>query len=379
MSKTFANAIIVLPQRTLFGSVRIEDGRIAAIEEGPSAEAGTDFGGDLLIPGLIDLHSDHIEKHYVPRGGITWDAFSAAIAHDAQVVSAGITTIFDSLSLTRTKNGVDRTQALKPMIDGLTQASSAGALRASHVLHLRCEVTEADTVERLEAFGAHPLLRLVSVMDHAPGERQFRDIGTWLERHRVATGLSDAALCELKDRQIDARATFAETNREKIAGFAAAKQIPLASHDDATAKHVESGAQLGAAISEFPTTLEAAQAASGRGLSVLMGAPNLVRGGSHVQNLSTSECAQAGFLDILASDYVPGSLLHAAFLLTQAPLRWDLPRAIATVTLAPARAAGFTDRGAIGIGQHADLVQVRLAENGFPLVQRVWRQGKRVH
>jgi alpha-D-ribose 1-methylphosphonate 5-triphosphate diphosphatase len=377
--KSIYNASVVLPDRLIFGSIDIEQGVIVAVREGGGPGIGIDLQGDMLIPGLIDLHSDHLEKHFVPRGGVLWDPFLAAISHDAQIIGSGITTVFDSLSLTGTKNGVDRAAALIPMIDGLARANDEYALRADHRVHLRCEVTEADTLDRLEAFAGNPHLQLVSLMDHAPGERQFRDTEIWTERYRAATGLSDGALADLMDRQLHARATFGDVNREGVAAFAAKHGLTIASHDDATAEHVTSGARLGAVISEFPTTLVAARAARENGLLVLMGAPNIVRGNSHVGNLSAGDCARHGFLDVLASDYVPGSLMHAAFSLTQEPIGWDPARAIATVTSAPARACGLFDRGEVKVGLRADLVQIRIIGKNVPVVQRVWRDGRRVH
>lgn len=377
--KRLFNAKLVLPDREAHGSLSIEGGMITEVNVSAECDENElDLQGDYLIPGLVDLHSDHLERHYIPRSGVAWPPISAALAHDAQIIGSGITTVFDSISIAGVKNGIDRAAAAAPMIGGLSQASDEGLLRAVHFLHLRCEVTEREIVSRLVGFRAHPLLRLISVMDHSPGERQFRDLETWYARYRASTGLSDDELAIVHKDQVDARGGWADENRDKIAEFAASERKVLASHDDSISSHVFEGKRLGAIISEFPTTEEAAASARHLGLEVLMGAPNIVRGGSHVGNLSAIECSRLGLLTILASDYVPSSLLEGAFLLARICDGFDLPRAIKTVTLTPARAAGLTDRGALAVSQRADLVQVREVQ-GRPVIQRVWCAGRRVH
>lgn len=379
MPKVLANAHIVVPEDVVYGSLTLENGIIADIDG--SRHVGRnciDLEGDYLLPGLIDLHSDHLEKQFVPRPNVQWHSLSAALSHDAQVVAAGITTVFDSLALTGMKAGIDRALALPLMIEGLRQALGAGVMRADHLLHIRCEVTEADILERFAPFDGDPLVRLISLMDHSPGQRQFPNMEIWLSRHRAATGLNDEQLNDLKDRRLEAQYQFADRHRVSLASIAAKRGLVVASHDDSTEEHVLDGQRLGIRISEFPTTPEAAIAARSHGILVLMGAPNLVRGGSHVGNLSAVDCTKLGLLDLLASDYVPAALMHAVFLLTQKPVGMELSAAVATASSAPARACGLSDRGSIVVGQRADLVQVRLLA-GIPVVQRVWRYGFRVH
>jgi alpha-D-ribose 1-methylphosphonate 5-triphosphate diphosphatase len=374
-----ANAELVLPAEVFRGALWIEDGRISDITRGGAVPDGAeDLRGDLLVPGLIDLHTDHLEKHLVPRPGTVWHAMSAAMAHDAPVISAGITTVFDSLALAGLKNGIDRGTILAPMLEGLAEARRHGALRADHLVHLRCELTEPDILDRVARHGDAPEVRMLSLMDHGPGARQFPDPAVWMARQRAATGLSEAGLIALRDQRLAARASFVDTHRAEVARFAAERGLVVASHDDATAAHIEEVLALGACIAEFPTTAIAARAARAGGMRVLMGAPNLVRGGSHVGNLSAGDCARAGLLDLLASDYVPSSLAQAALLLTRDPFGWSLPAAFATVTANPAAVAGLSDRGAILPELRADLL--RLARVGdVPVVRAVWCRGVRVN
>jgi alpha-D-ribose 1-methylphosphonate 5-triphosphate diphosphatase len=378
MTTILANARIVLRHEIMAGSVVLREGRIAEIATGRAVPQGAeDLGGALLIPGLIDLHTDHVEKHMVPRPGTVWDATSAVMAHDAQVIGAGITTVFDCLALVGHKKGVDRGAILAPLLEGLAEARRIGGLRAEHLVHLRCELTELDIVERLHRYGDDPAVRIVSLMDHSPGDRQFPDPAVWLARHMASSGLSEAEALDLRDRRLAAQATHMVANRARIAAFADARGIVVASHDDGTAAHIAEALEAGCRIAEFPTTRIAAAAARAAGRPGLMGAPNLVRGGSHVGNLSAAECATAGLLDVLASDYVPASLLPAALLLTHAPIGLDLPAAIATVTAGPAAALGLRDRGEIAPGRRADLVELTLTPR--PVIRRVWCAGRRVH
>lgn len=377
MITILANARIVLRHEVVEGSVVLREGCIADIATGRAVPPGAeDLGGALLIPGLIDLHTDHVEKHMVPRPGTIWDATSAVMAHDAQVIGAGITTVFDCLALVGHKNGVDRGAILTLLLGGLAEARRMGALRAEHLVHLRCELTERDIVERLYAHGDDPSVRMVSLMDHSPGDRQFPDPAVWLARHMASSGLSETEALDLRDRRLAAQATHMAANRARVAAFAEARGIVVASHDDGTAAHVAEALEAGCRIAEFPTTRIAASAARRAELAVLMGAPNLVRGGSHVGNFSAADCAAAGLLDVLASDYVPASLLPAALLLTRDPIGLDLSAAFATVTAAPAAVMGLADRGEIALGRRADLVEVTLAPR--PVIRRVWCGGQRV-
>jgi alpha-D-ribose 1-methylphosphonate 5-triphosphate diphosphatase len=170
---------------------------------------------------------------------------------------------------------------------------------------------------------------------------------------------------------------YSERYRAAIVEHCLARGLSVASHDDATLAHVEESARYGMTIAEFPTTVEAARGSQQQGMKVLMGAPNIVRGGSHSGNVAAADLAAEGLLDILSSDYYPASLLQAAFALAAQDNACDLAHAVRMVSLAPARAAGLNDRGEIAVGLRADLVQAR-SRDGLPVVQQVWREAKRV-
>jgi len=372
------NARVVTPDDQFIGVVQIRDGLIEQVSRGnTSAPQAIDWQGDYLIPGLVELHTDNLEKHLAPRPGVMWNTEAAFVIHDAQVAAAGITTVFDALCLGDRSNVGIRERELQVLCaNALSSFAAQGLLRADHYLHYRCEIATADVVEAFDELADHPLLRLVSVMDHTPGQRQWQDPAKWRayqERHGKWTDQKMAdALHTLRDEQ----QRFADAHRRALVERCRVRGVPLASHDDTLVEHVKEAAAEGISISEFPTTLEAARAARAQGMDIVMGAPNVVRGGSHSGNVRATDLAQENLLDILSSDYVPASLLHAAFALP-ALCGWSLSRAISVVSERPAQSVGMMDRGAIVIGKRADIVRVRLADQ-LPVPLETYLQGKRI-
>jgi alpha-D-ribose 1-methylphosphonate 5-triphosphate diphosphatase len=378
MEQRIFSQAIVTPQGLISGEVVVRDGVIVAVDtrQDPSSQA-LDWSADWLIPGLVDIHTDNLEKHYQPRPGALWDAYGAALAHDGQCASAGITTVLDSLSLHGRKEGLDRKASLGPMIAGIDAAQADGALRAEHLLHLRCEVTNPELLSLLEPHADNPRLKLLSVMDHTPGQRQTANVAS-LEARMVAAGRTEEEISEMIAKRHAGRDPSAsEANRRSVVAFAREYGVPLCAHDDATLEQVDEAHADGCVIAEFPVTLAAAQAARAYGMGICMGGPNFVRGSSHSGNLSARECAEHDVLDILASDYVPLSMLRSAFMLID-DFGWTPQKALGAVAAGPARSLGLDDRGEIAPGQRADLVRVSRRTAGWPVPSEVWRQGRRV-
>ena len=372
---TLTNARIVLADRVMDGAVEMAGGVITAI--GSTSARGVDLEGDFLIPGLVELHTDHLETHFAPRPKVRWHPVAAVQAHDAQIAASGITTVFDAIRVGTDEHADMGAAELRVLADAVTAGVRAQRLRADHFIHLRCEVSAPDCLGAFEAIMDHPLVRLASLMDHAPGQRQFANPEAYKGYYQGKLKMSDAELGEFIARRSLESITFSDRHRKTLAELSHARGIALASHDDATEAHVDVAQALGIRIAEFPTTLEAAQASRDAGLAILMGGPNLVRGGSHSGNVSARELAAAGLLDIVSSDYIPFSMLQSAFCLVDTVEGISVPDAISLVTRRPAEAAGLDDRGEIALGKRADLVQVRL-EDGVPIVRTVWRQGRRV-
>lgn len=377
-SRTFKNTRIVLSSEVIAGSISVGAGTITAIDSGPTADGGEDFEGDFLIPGLVELHTDHLENHYHPRPLVYWDAMAALQAHDAQIAASGITTVFDAVRLGSDPDAKDDLgEHAAILLDAITKGRNDKRLRAEHFVHLRCELSSADALAHFEAFHTQTPVRLASLMDHTPGQRQFVTMDLYYAYYQGKTGRTDAQMQDFIAARIKDQQENAAPNRQAIVALSRAANLALASHDDATPDHVQEARKNGINISEFPTTGQAAKAARHAGLSILMGAPNVVRGQSHSGNISATELAKAGLLDILSSDYVPFSLVQAAFALPRATGNMSLPEAIATVSAHPARAVGLDDRGEIAIGKRADFARVALIGD-MPVVKAVWRQGERV-
>ncbi|ODN70621.1 alpha-D-ribose 1-methylphosphonate 5-triphosphate diphosphatase [Methylobrevis pamukkalensis] len=366
----------MLADEIVHGTVLVRDGLIADIASGNS-RVGEDFGGDTLIPGCVELHTDHLETHIQPRPKVRWNLDAALQAHDGQIATSGITTVFDALRVGLEGDTEFGAGDMSEMADAIAAASAEGRLRAEHFIHLRCEVSVLDVVDHFDSLQDNPRVRLASLMDHAPGQRQFVSLEAYRIYYQGKKKLSDAEFAAYSERRVADSAANSDRNRRLLADRCVAAGIAMASHDDATPAHVEESVALGIAMAEFPTTIEAATLSREAGLQVLMGAPNVVRGGSHSGNVSALDLLNAGALDILSSDYVPFSLVQAAFLLPECA-DIDLPHAIRLISANPAAAAGLADRGRIAPGLRADLVRVQTQAGRPPRVAAVWRGGYRV-
>ncbi|MDB5659907.1 MAG: alpha-D-ribose 1-methylphosphonate 5-triphosphate diphosphatase [Cypionkella sp.] len=379
MSQTIlANATLVLPNEVIHGAIRLENGVITAIDHGTSVSVGAvNCEGDLVMPGLIELHTDNLERHIEPRPKVNWPHASAIIAHDAELASTGITTVFDALrvgSITSSKKG-DLGEYARTLANEILDLRNKGALRISHFLHLRAEVCSETLIAELAKFGPEDRIGIVSLMDHTPGQRQFRDL-TQLRAYVCGKhGLSESEFESHVAEQVSISTRLGQAHEAAAVSEARRFGAVLASHDDTTAEQVATSARHGAHFAEFPTTLEAATACRALGIKVMMGAPNLIRGGSHSGNVAAHRLAEADLLDIVSSDYVPSALLSAALLLGD--LWGDVARGVRTVTAAPAQAVGLTDRGSLEIGARADVIRVARVANSAAL-RGTWVHGNRV-
>jgi alpha-D-ribose 1-methylphosphonate 5-triphosphate diphosphatase len=371
------NALLVLPNEVLAGTVVLRGAQIIEVQPGRSHAAGAeDLGGDHLIPGVVDVHTDNLERQVQPRATARWPSRSAMLAHDTQTAAAGVTTVLDALCLGDLGFDTGRTQTFREGVADLDALAHTGLLKSEHFLHLRCELPAADMPELVDGVADHPLVRMVSFMDHSPGVGQYRDIA----RYRAMRIRQQSLSPELVDRRIaellEQRTLLREKQRHWLLERVRHRHLPLASHDDATPEEIAANAADGIMISEFPVAIEAAEHARRLGVAVIAGAPNIVRGGSHSGNVAAADLVRAGAVDVLASDYVPPAMIEAAWL-SAASGAITLPQAVAMITDHAARMAGFDDRGRIEAGLRADLVQVRPHE-GHAVVRRVWRAGERV-
>lgn len=378
MKTNLTNARLVLPHGVETGALSMAEGCFVALDRDGGADLELDCEGDYLIPGLIDIHTDNLEHHFNPRPAVAWpSALMAVRAHDWQMLGAGITTVLDALSLGDYDSAGARTLMLNAAIGAVTDARARGLTRADHYFHFRCELSDPGTVPMLDKHLGNPALRLMSVMDHTPGQRQWKNTRLYRDfrRKKNAQVWTDEEFeAYLEERRAN-QLKHVGPGRARIGEAGRQYQIRIASHDDTTIADVEESHADGITISEFPTTLEAAQRARELGMKIVMGSPNVVLGKSHSGNVSALDLSAAGLLDLLTSDYVPVSLLHAAFILSDKGV--PLHEAIAKVTSTPAEVLGFSDRGRIAPGLRADLLRVRLVD-GQPVIRNIWVNGNRV-
>ncbi|WP_163850890.1 alpha-D-ribose 1-methylphosphonate 5-triphosphate diphosphatase [Pseudooceanicola aestuarii] len=363
----------VLPRAHLV----LRGGTIVDLGTGPAPRGALDCGGDFVSPGLVELHTDNLERHIQPRPGVMWPHHAAIVGHDAELAGCGITTVFDAIRVGSITDGgrKDYKRYARPMANEILAMREAGALKISHHLHLRAETCSETLLEELAEFGPADRVGIVSLMDHTPGQRQFRDITKFEDYVCGKHGLSREGFEDYVGYLYALHERLGATHEAAAVAAAGRFGAVLASHDDTTAEQVATSAGHGIRLAEFPTTVEAAQACRDAGIAVIMGAPNLVRGGSHSGNVSARALADQGLLDILSSDYVPAALLQGA---VQLGALWDdMARGLACVTRAPARASGLEDRGEIAPGQRADLIRFDL-RGGIPVLRGVWVQGNRI-
>jgi alpha-D-ribose 1-methylphosphonate 5-triphosphate diphosphatase len=370
------NAKLILETEIVEGSIAFDETGIRAVDHGPSALPGAiDVGGDFIAPGLVEMHTDNMEKHFMPRPMVFWpNGLAAALVHDAQMVAAGVTTVYDAICAgTPFSSKNYRRDIFHDVMAALNEGNRLGVFRIDHRVHMRCELTSPDLIADIEPYADDALVQLVSLMDHTPGQRQWRDI-EHLRTYSVGTGKSNEEFeQDLIERAQEARNV--PSNWAKVVQMFSEKGVPIATHDDTTVDHVEAGVASGAVISEFPTTIEAAEAAKARGLATVAGAPNVVRGGSHSGGVSVSDLAERGVLDGLSSDYVPASLLQAVNVLhTRHGIH--LPEAMGMVTWKVADILGLKDRGHLKPGLRADIIRFRQIGD-TPVLETVWSAGRR--
>lgn len=372
----FTNYRLQLPEEDVLGTLVVRDGIIADIQPGV-VNQGQDGAGDYLMPGLVELHTDNLEQRMSPRPSVRWPLEVAAIYHDRDLAAAGITTVCDAIAIGDITPTSIRMTQFGAMIDTLHIAQEQGRFSVDHKLHLRCELGYEKTYAVTADYAQHPMLVLISLMDHTPGQRQFAKLDKYKEYYMGKHGVGEAEIDAFVQDRITAQQRYAVENRQKLAALTQTHAITLASHDDATVEHVQEAVAEGAAISEFPTTLDAAKEAHMHGLKILMGAPNLVLGGSHSGNVSAMELVQLDLVDIISSDYVPQSLLQAMFLIART-MQQPLYRAMRLFTSQPAAAIGLGgDRGSLAVGKRADLIWVH-DDGQVPRLKSVIRQGQRI-
>ena len=370
---------IVLEDRVLpRASLRIEGERIAEIREGLMPGAALCGGGLLLMPGFVDMHGDMIEREVEPRPNVKMPLELGLRDLDRRLKVSGVTTAYAAVSFNpKSAYGHMRSyEHSKEMLRALKALRPI--LKVDHRVHARFEINYPNALAVVEELIADGTVDLVSLTDHTPGQGQYRDLEHLARRTQRDLGLTpEEAQAHIRERIDEKRAHAGDVaaTLAAISRICAAHGIPLASHDDDTAEKVALMQSLGATISEFPVTVEAAQEARKRGLATAMGAPNAVRGQSYSGNLSARDAHASGLLDILAADYHPSAILPAVLELAKTDPA-GLAGATRLATLNPAQALGLADRGVIAPGLRADLVIAD--DTGIGHVRATFRGGSKI-
>ena len=377
-SQIYTNYRLLLPTEEILGTLVIKNGTIADIQPGIVSQ-GQNGNGDYLLPGLIELHTDNLEKCISPRPGVRWNLDAAAVNHDRDLISSGITTVCDAIAIGDVTPREDslRLHHYAPMIEAIAEGQSVGRFSCDHLLHLRCELGYEHLYKIVEPYAEHPLLALISLMDHTPGQRQFVNIDKYKEYYQGKHGVPETKMEEFIQMRLENQHRHAVANRQALVRMTQNKGISLASHDDATIDHVQEAIAEGVVLAEFPTTVDAAKEAHNNDLLVLMGAPNVVLGGSHSGNVSAMELVELGLVDIISSDYVPRSLLQSVFIISQQANK-PLYEAIKLVTLNPAKAINLDSKiGTLEVGKRADFLTVH-NDGIVPRILEIYKNGQRV-
>ncbi|MFB2645917.1 phosphonate metabolism protein PhnM [Raphidiopsis sp. BLCC-F218] len=353
----YTNYRLLLPNEEILGTLIVRNGKIADIQPGITNK-GENGEGKYLIPGLIELHTDNLERCMSPRPGIRWPLEAAAIYHDRDLASAGVTTVCDAIAIGDVNPKSPRLKNYSQMINVLCQGKADKRFLVDHYIHLRCELAYPEVDQITEEYVHNSLLLMISLMDHTPGQRQFINLEKFKEYYMGKHGVTAQEMEEFITTRQERHKLYSKKNRHSLVELARERKIALASHDDATVDHVQEAVEDGVVLAEFPTTIEAASKAHSLGLKVLMGAPNLVLGGSHSGNVSAMDLVLLDLVDVISSDYVPQSLLQAMFIIAK---KTDKPlyRSMELFTSNPAQAIDlFHDRGSLEVGKRADFITV---------------------
>jgi alpha-D-ribose 1-methylphosphonate 5-triphosphate diphosphatase len=371
------NATVVLPSGILKGaSIKIEDGIISNIREGSinSSQKRINVHERFLLPGFIDLHSDAIEKEIEPRPNSFFPVNIALFELDKKLASCGITTIFHALSFAEGEIGIRSNKIVADIINEVNRLASK--LNVKTNIHARFEITDREAVPYLENFINNKEIHLLSLMDHTPGQGQFKEVTSFKHYFGTVYKKSDAELAKIIDRKLSVKESV-KSHVDYAVALCKSMNIPMASHDDDSEEKIRWLKEMDINISGFPVNMDAACAARQSGIHVCLGAPNVLRGNSQAKNLSARDAVSWGYGDILCSDYSSMTILHAVFTLHKHDIL-PLHEAVNMASINPAKAVGISDKtGSIEEGKEADLIMVDTGEE-IPRIVKTFVAGREV-
>ncbi|WP_434511675.1 alpha-D-ribose 1-methylphosphonate 5-triphosphate diphosphatase [Desulfitobacterium sp. AusDCA] len=382
-SKTWIkNGHIVLPNTVIKGQIVIEEGRIAEIVEGGFQKTSVlpedqviDAQDCYIMPGIIDMHCDALEKEMQPRPNTLFPVHMAFFELEKKLATSGITTMYHSLTLSD-EWGVREQGMVVNIIQKINQYKKQRAM-INHKIHLRYEVTFLEGIKILEKMIREKQIDFMSYMDHTPGQGQFRDKAAYKDFVKAYGVDEEKELEAFFDKSVESQQKINWNKLISLAKSAGKNGIHLASHDDDTKDKIETLVACEGVISEFPINLEIAEYAMSKGMSVCVGAPNIIRGKSHSNNMRAIDAINHHAADIICSDYLPSAIVPAIFHLAQEKVK--LTEAVKMATLNPAKVLGIDHNvGTLEAGKYADLIVIKLHE-GYPIIRQTMVGGKIVY
>lgn len=371
------NARLVTPDGVLpEASLKVEQGTITAISNNSlRGSHQIDAGGNYLLPGFIDIHSDAIEKGIEPRPNTFFPVDIAVFELDKKLAACGITTMFHSLSFAEMEIGLRSNGTAARIIREIHQFKER--LKINTKIHARFEITDMEAVPFLKDLIQEHLIELFSFMDHSPGQGQFRDIIAFKNYYGPVYGKSDAEMDSIIDRKRQTREESSRDMVHQLVKLCREQNIAISSHDDDSQEKISWLKEMEISLTEFPVNMEAVRSAKEQGIMVCLGSPNVVRGKSQAGNLSVREAISDGYGDILCSDYAPMSMLHAVLTLANFGIL-PLHAAVRMASLHPAHAVGIANHtGSLEEGKDADMVLVDQSDS-VPRILKTFVRGKEV-
>jgi len=359
------------------GALAVENGVITEIRSGgiPGERKRINAKGRLLLPGFVDIHSDAIEKEIEPRPRARFPFDIAITELDKKLAAGGITTMYHSLSFAENDTGLRSNETASLIVQKIN--TMAPNLSVNSRTHVRYEITDVSAVAHLQGLVSRGYVHLMSFMDHTPGQGQFREVMEFRNYYGAVHQKHGMELDLLIERKMSVLQDTKEETLSYLVGLCRGHDIPLASHDDDAAEKIDWMLSMGVGITEFPVNLETAQYARDRGMHVCVGAPNILRGGSVIKNLSARHAVSEGCADIICSDYVPMAILHAVFILHRT-LAIPLHEAVNKASLYPAHAVRISGHtGSLESGKTADLLIVD-ASGDIPKIKKTFVAGREV-
>ncbi len=351
----------------------IQGKMITAVNPYRSIDVAIDLGERRIVPGFVDLHGDAIEKEIEPRPGARFPTAMAVVELDKKLSMAGVTTMYHAIGFNDEELSKGRgTQQSRELIEEIYEANKKH-LGVDNLVHARFEITSETSLQVIKDLIAQKKVDMLSIMDHSPGQGQFKTLESWKKYHLAAYEID----AEDVDEYIKTKTSKDKVGIvEDLVQYGLNHDIAVLSHDDDCEEKLNTLKNLGVTFSEFPLSIEVAKLAKNMNISTGMGAPNVVRGGSQSGNIAARELVKEGVCDYLCSDYHPASLLMSPYRLKE-DVNLELEDGFAMISSTPARLAGLGDRGVIAEGKKADIVIID--ESHFPKVVLTFKDGEVVY